>query len=222
MKKQKKILNAFGIGITFVLLFWGSVFSKKEEFPYAEKIINAENLMKEENLEEALEALNEIEKEFGKTDRVHKNRALIYLYEKNFKKAIAQAERLSDKTSKEYFSLKAYIYEYMGEAGKEYLFDTYIEAADAWPDWTYMQKYAGVAQMERYNYGAAEAYLHQAYRQGGDDPILLFEIGALKFYQGDYEASVHFFQEAVDHELPIEMYEHVAYFLYQIKGDETE
>ena len=90
-------------------MFWGSVFSKKEEFPYAEKIINAENLMKEENLEEALEALNEIEKEFGKTDRVYKNRALIYLYEKNFEKAIAQAERLSDKTSKEYFSLKAYI-----------------------------------------------------------------------------------------------------------------
>ena len=110
----------------------------------------------------------------------------------------------------------------MGEEGKEDLFDTYIEAADAWPDWTYMQKYAGVAQMERYNYGAAESYLRQAYKQGENDPVLLFEIGALKFYQGNYEASIHFFQEAVEHELPVEMYEYVAYFLYQIKGEETE
>lgn len=222
MKNQKKILIACGIGVSLVLLFWGSVFSKKDEFPYAEKIINAENLMKEEKLEEALEALDEIEREFGKIDRVYKNRALIHMYEKNFEKAIAQAEQLSDKTSKEYFTLKAYIYEYMGEEGKEGLFDTYIEAADAWPNWTYMQKYAGVAQMERYNYGSAESYLRQAYKQGENDPILLFEIGALKFYQGDYEASVHFFQEAIEKELPTEMYEYVAHFLYQIKGEGTE
>lgn len=222
MKQKKKIVILCGIAVTLILLFWGAIFTKRESFLYAEQVADVEELMEEEKIEEALELMDEVDKEFGRTDRISKDRALIYMYMRKYEEAINQAEQLSDKSSMEYYSLKEQIYEYMGEEGIEELFDTYIAAANDWPEWTYMQKYAGIAQMERYNYGSAEAYFHQAYKQGKTDPALLFAIGALKYYQGDYEASVRFFQEAVDHELPIEMYDYVTYFLEQIKGEEME
>lgn len=165
---------------------------------YEDRLFSVQELLMDGKLDRAVQELTELEALYGSDDNTHILWALENLIKENLEEAYAQMSRVSDKQSQLYYAVMERIYiKDSSEASVEQIYALYIEAAKQWPDWTHMQKYAGIAYFEQNNYSGAQYYLSRAFSQDETDDRVAFYLGAVAYYQGEHEQSRQYFNEAI-------------------------
>lgn len=124
-----------------------------------------------------------------------------------------------DSTSAEYFYLAEMAYiEDGSEKANEALSALYKEAADIWPEWQHMQKMAGVAALFEGNYPSAAYRLSQALRLDTEDAEVWYYLGALSYYEGNYEDMRMYFEYALERDLSETKQQEILWYAEQM-GD---
>lgn len=165
---------------------------------YEERLVSVQELLMDGKLDKAVAELTELEELYGSDDNTYILWALENLIKENLEEAYAQMSRVSDKQSQLYYAVMERIYiKDPSESSVDQIYDLYIEAAKQWPDWTHMQKYAGITYFEQNNYAGAQYYLARAFEQDATDYRVAYYLGAVAYYQGNTEQSRQYFNEAI-------------------------
>ena len=165
---------------------------------YEDRLVEIQELLMDGKLDEAVTELTELEEMYDTDDNTRILRALENLLKGNISEAYSAMSRVGNKTTMLYYAVMERIcIEDASESSVEAVYKLYLEAAEQWPYWTYMQKYAGIAQFEQNNYVGAEYYLLRALEQDATDYRVAYYLGAVNYYLGEEEQSRLYFNEAV-------------------------
>lgn len=198
--KLMRLLTVLCILLSVILMWNTRIRAQKGGIQeYEERLHVVQELLLDGELDEAVAELSELEEMYGSDDNTRILRALENLLKGNTENAYGNMSRVSDKTSKLYYAVMERIYiEDPSDESVEKVYSMYAEAAEKWPYWTHMQKYAGIAQFEQGNYAGAEYYLLRAFTQDATDYRVAYYLGAVKYYLGNEEASRQYFNEAIE------------------------
>ncbi len=165
---------------------------------YEDRLFSVQELLMDGKLDKAVAELTELEELYGSDDNIHILWALENLVKENIDAAYSEMDQVSDKTSQLYYAVMERIYiKDPSDHSVDQIYDLYLEAAKQWPDWTHMQKYAGITYFEQNNYSGAQYYLARAFEQDETDYRVAYYLGAVAYYQGDKEQSCQHFNEAI-------------------------
>lgn len=203
---KKKLPSRLGLALVigcallgFVLL-WnaGGKTGKGGVAEYEERLIQVRELLEDGKLDKAVAALTELEELYGSDDNTQVLWAMENLVKKNYEKAYEAMYQVQDKTSQIYYAVMEQICIADPSAESvETIYEMYIEAAEQWPYWTHMQKYAGISLFEQNDYAQAKYYLLRAYQQDETDFRVAYYLGAVAFYQNDADECRSYFNEAL-------------------------
>lgn len=187
---------------------------------YEKRLVKVREFLAEDELDKAVGELTELEELYGLDDNSHILLALENLCKKDLGEARSEMERVEDKYSRIYYSVmeRIYIADPSPES-VEQIYRLYREAAEEWPDWTYMQKYAGIAAFEQKNYAGAEYFLLRAYGQDKDDYRTAYYLGAVNCCLEREEESRRYFDEAVRLGADDTTCSNILWYLEQMEGE---
>ena len=127
---------------------------------------------------------------------------------------------VQDKSSLLYYAVMEQIYiADPSQQSVQDIYAIYLEAAQEWPEWTHMQKYAGIALFEQGQYTAAEYYLLRAHTQDEADYQTVYYLGAVDFYQNDYENSMSYFNRALELGADEEVQSDIIWYVTEMNGE---
>lgn len=127
---------------------------------------------------------------------------------------------ISDRTSALFYAVQEQIYRMeASEDAVEKLCGLYLEAAGQWPDWTYMQKNAGIAQIEQGNYKSAGYYLERVAVQNESDAQTWYYLGVADYYLSDYETAKNCFEKALELELDADYDNDIIWYVRQMEQE---
>ena len=190
---------------------------------YTEILEEAELAVHEGKYEQAQLLIQKVEDVYGSDDTTIALTAARLAGQMEYGEALAAIEQLTDTSSRMYYSLKEQIYmQEDPDAHIEDLCILYIEAAQKHPDWTYMKKRAGIAQMQQKNYASAVYYLEEAVLQDPKDAESYYYLGAANYYRNDYETAQSCFVKALEYDLPEVHASDLLWYLQQMEITEQE
>ena len=196
----KKIVAFLCIGAGILFLWNAGERIRPEGIrSYESMLKEVRDQLAEGNYDKAAEGLGELEEAYGPDDTIRLLRAVESLGKGNYEEAFGHTRSIEDKSSILYYAVMEQIYiADPSEQSVDDIYAMYLEAAQAWPDWTRMQKYAGIALFEQGQYAGAEYYLLRARIQDGTDYQTVYYLGAVDYYRNDYESSREYFNQALE------------------------
>lgn len=181
------------------LFFCGTTKAAKGFGAYDQLLADARVALEKEDYDKAVELLEEVGGSYEPDDNVHLLLALKDLKQEDYAAAYEEAEQFKDRHSVAYYVLVEWIC-ILDPAPEsvERVYALYEEAAAQWPDWTYMQLYAGISLFEQGKYKKAQYYLLRASGLDPEDAVGSYYLGACFFHQSDYEKCRYYFNEAIE------------------------
>ena len=165
---------------------------------YEDRLYTVQKLLMDGKLDKAVQELKTLEKQYGTDDNTQVLWALENLVKENFEEAYVYMNQVSDKQSQLYYAVMERIcIQDPSDKSVGRIYEIYLEAAKQWPDWTHMQKYAGITYFEQNNYSGAQYYLSRAFAQDSTDYRVAYYLGAVAYYQGSVEQCRQYFNEAI-------------------------
>jgi len=220
LKKKIPALLSYGIKIlamfisVILLLNTGMKTQELGLFDYNKMAEKLYQYIAEEEYDDAIDLIEDMEKYYGGNDGTCAFRTLELISEENYEEALEPLELMKDKNSKLYASLKLSIYIGLGEdANQDDVKQLIKDTAHRYPEWTMMQKLAGMAELHNTNYVGASYYLSRAYEQNSTDVDTLYYLGTAHFKNGNYEDALRFFEEAVLNGADIDMQGEILWYL---------
>lgn len=218
-KKIRILVNVFGIilSCSFLILSAGN---GNGQTSYEKRLERAENELEKGELDKGLEILSKLEETYGADDNTIYLKTLELLAKQDYEGAYAQLEQMADKKSTLYYAVKEQIYT-MDPSEESFtgICNMYIEAASEWPEWTYMQKRAGMAQLELKNYRSAAYFLERALLQDREDGEIYYYLGAANYYLSNYETCYKCFDEALEYGVSKELEDYILWYVNQIEEE---
>lgn len=220
-KMSKKLQNQFLIiGIVLVVIFIlniGFRGSRGGLLDYTDRLSKITEYLAEGEYEKASEYLEDLEEEYGSSDGSHILSAIHNLEIGDILAAKDDYNRISNRKQELYFALGEQILKQdYSENATERLYNLYIEAANEYPAWAYMQFWAGVSRFEQKNYKSAEYYLLNAYNLDENNPSTLYYLGAVKYAQNEVDEALKYFDAAVAAGANETLCSYIAWYLKEI------
>lgn len=172
--------------------------TENSTYDFANRVLEAEEMIL--GFDKAAEkTLAKLEKDYGESDSTYGLRAYLCLTNGDINEAYSWLNRISDRTSKEYYiRLEALTLADPEKDDAEALYRLYKEASQNHPDWGYMQLMAGISEYDKGNLTASRYYLDNALKQDPDDCRALYYIGAIACKQGDYSTADTYFRASME------------------------
>ena len=216
--KKLSIISAVGFAAVLIVSFMtGMNMTEGGLLRFDRQVAEIRSLIQKDKLEQAREEIMSLKKYYGDSDNVYILEAMAFIAESRYDDAIASLGNYSGKESAEYYSMMESVY--LTEANPqqaENLRRLYFEAAKIYPEWTYMQKRAGMARLDSEEYAMAEYLLLRAYEQEPDDYETAYCLGTACYGQKRMEEALEFFDEAVRLGADDEMLGHIAWYAHEI------
>ncbi len=209
-KLNDKLLGAirYGLVILGIVLvsMCGIKHTKGGLYEYMDKMAKAEKLLGDEKYSAARNAYEDIADMHGQTDEITLAYATIDLYEEDYDAVIEDVAMFADPGSRIAYDLKLTAMQLKENEDKEKTYkgvgtelgDMYIEAAAAYPDWTYANLMAGCVQLDRDNISSADYFLGLAYKQDPDSWMNSFQYGVAKYRMGDDLSALKLYKQATE------------------------
>lgn len=193
------VLAAAGIAAVCVaFLVPGAKKVKNSTYDYGNRVLDVEEMILTLD-ENADHALAELEADYGESDRTLGLHAYLSMMEGNHAEAYDWLDRMSDRTSKEYYARLETLYLTDPEQeDTEALYRLYKEALRSHPDWGYMQCMTGIAEYEKGNLKVAQYYLDNTLKQEPDNSTALYYLGAIACKWGDYTGADTYFRASIE------------------------
>lgn len=166
---------------------------------YQTRIDQVMGLLLENDLVEARGEVNAIKEEYGPSDNTVMLETLLYIGEGDYGAAITSARYYSNERSVEYITLMETVY--LSAGSRDYasnLNKLYTDAAAYHPDWTHIQKMAGISYIDRSEFTKGEYHLLRAYEQDPSDYETAYYLGVTCYEQKRPEEALMYFQEAAE------------------------
>ncbi|ETP73305.1 hypothetical protein UYO_0771 [Lachnospiraceae bacterium JC7] len=198
-KLGKFILAVFGIAaILTAYLVPGAKKVENSTYDFANRVISTEKLILTLD-EKAEDALTELEKDYGESDRTYGLRAYLCMTSGENAEAYNWLNLISDKTSQEYYTrLEALYMTDPDNTDPETLYRMYKDAVRYHPDWGHMQCMTGIAEYEKGNLNIAKYHLNNALNQDPHDCYALYYLGAIACKWGDYTTADKYFRASME------------------------
>lgn len=188
---------------------------------YQQQLDRALDQIEKNDPDAAMKTISDLEETYGSDDNTLMLQAMKELENDNYGDAYEIMKRVTDKTSQMYYAVMEQIYMAdPSEKSVEQIYDLYLEAAKEWPEWTYMQKYAGIKQFDKGLYNGAEYYLLRAYSQNDSDAGTCFYLGAVNYYLEEYEDSIAYFGRSVDLGADEQTQKDIYWYIQQMEQEE--
>lgn len=216
--KKLQQMTSIGYVIIFAISMLTGISIKEGGLLYYEQQIgHIRNLIEKDKITEARNEINEFKRDYGNSDNVVMLEALAFVGDRKFKDAISHLNNYSDKTSIEYYLILESIYfteNNPNEAGN--LRKLYIDAASRYPQWAYMQKMAGISQLDNGNYPIAEYLLLRAYDREPLDYETVYYLGVACYGQNRIEDALEYFDETIHLGADDKILGHIAWYAEQV------
>ncbi len=207
------------------VLIWVSGTGTKEGSiqGYEDQLLTVKEYLEKGKLDEAVAALEEMTQEYGSDDNIVLLGALESLFKGNYEEAYSKLRSVRNKKAQMYYAVleQVYIADPSAESVRE-VYKLYQEAAAEWPDWTYMQKYAGIAYLEQGLYAEADYYLRRAVDQDAQDSRSWYYLGVTAYQRGDYETCRLCFNEALEQGASEETKGNIVWYMQQLQAEGSE
>lgn len=187
-------------------------------FDYRRQMEKAAEQIEDGRLDAAAATIQSLEENYGEDDNTRILAALENLKTQNVQSAQEKLQKVNDKTSMLYYAVLEQVYLASDSFdAAQALYELYPEAAAQWPDWCYMQKYAGIAGFEQGRYQSSLYYLKRAYAQDNGDAATCYYLGAVSYRMGDLQSAVDYFQEALKKGADEELQRDIRWYVDQIR-----
>lgn len=181
---------------------------------YENDLGEARKALEKGKLDQGIELLEEMEETYGQDDNIICLRTVEMVSKGDYEGAYEEIERMSDRKSMLYYAVKEQIYTHDSSGETiDGICAMYLEAAKEWPEWTHMQKYAGIAQLEKDQYESAVYFLERAVVQDMEDAESYYYLGAANYYLNNYETSQTCFEKALEYDLAEEYYSDIVWYV---------
>lgn len=161
----------------------------------------------------------ELTEKYGEDDGIRCMLAINAIAKGNIGSAEEYTDAFSDKGSMEYYLLKEEIMlsKYVtSEELRENVLPLYIEASNAYPEWSYAAKNAGGMLFDNGEYAKASYYLTRALASSEDeDAAAYYYLGACLCEQGEYEKGLALFDRAVGLGVDDDTLTNIAWYVQQ-------
>ena len=170
------------------------------------------------NLAQAESLLTTAQETYGPDDLLTLTSVLAELEETDYAAALEQLETMEDKSNVAYYAMKEHIlvhdtfHDHTGE-----LENLYLEAANAFPGWVYMEKKAGITLITRGEYRTGAYWLERVTLDDDSDAEVWYYLGAADYYLSSYDASAQCFERALTIGVSEETREHILAYARQIQ-----
>ena len=210
----KNVILIIGIVVCCVLLYIAKQKPLAYHFTdYTVDIMDTEDKMANnpKNSERYLERLVD---KYGETDGILGMYSEMALYEDDIDKAYEYVEKMQDQNSMDYYKRMELVYLFDDEEDRtDSLYKLYENAAEAYPEWHYMWRMAGIANFEQENYTAAEYYLLGSLEIIKGDAIAYYYLGAASAEMGNNENAMGYFSRALEIGVDEEMQAWIAIYM---------
>lgn len=162
---------------------------------------------------------NEMVEKYGEDDGVRFVMAADAISKGNIGTAEQIVNSFSDKKSQEYYILQEEIItaKYVtADDLRDNLCPLYIEAADTFPEWTYVSKNAGGMLFDSGEYNKSAYYLTRALISSEeDDPMIYYYLGASLCEQGYYDKGLTMLDKALELGVDDEFKGYISWYAHQ-------
>lgn len=184
---------------------------------YQARLEELTDRMEDEEYEEADELHAQIVEVYGETDAMRYLYGIRALAEEDASLADRCASSFEDRTSPLFYLLREGVFRKIYENNPQecilHLRWLYQEAADLYPDWSYMSRNAGILLFENGSYDVCRYYLLNAYFAGDEpDGKLLYYLGASHIETGNYDKGLALLNEALNFDLDDETVRNLLWY----------